>query len=307
MATETTWELVTSGATVYQSMDPNTAIVTAEIKSLNRAKIACVSPYHIENDEQVIIREVTVTDGVPSYHTLIQGPTKKYTKRTPGPETGRPSMFDYEITERAIELDKYRVHTSGGSYTVPFAENQTVTQNVTTALYGTGWTAITNTPATMSAIQTKVMSVIGALNKFVLQIAAGQAEEQWYMWFDSASKNVSWGTSRNDRSSTVNYVKGTYWGYELYVTNNSKVDGVIVFGPNMATMQGQYPVSFADHQVAVYQYNDAVSSTDCANIAAAIYIEYCRDPKMRIQFKVKPSVESGFRRGTSLRLMGLHM
>lgn len=274
-------------AATYNVIDPSKAIVTADLLKLNDAKVICASTTPIDVDQEVKVCDNVVdpvTKVVIEKHELLHGFVQKYAQITKGVTT---NTYEYTIKEYAVELEKYRVHDSGGSYTVNCG-SQTTTQYVNTINYGTSWTVAGGVvDQTIAALQFRYMTGIAALNKIIANLTAAGAGTPIYMWFDSAAKTVGWGEYRNDRTGT-NITKGIYYNYKEEKTIRNQVSGVVIYGANSAH-SGQWPASPAGHDLAVYQYDDATTDQECQDIAKAVYLTWCADPKRRIQFCIRPA------------------
>jgi hypothetical protein len=86
----------------------------------------------------------------------------------------------------------------------------------------------------------------------------------------------------------VDFKKGVYYGKEEYKTIKYQVPGVKIYGAGK-TSSGQYPDPFTSHKIAVYQYDDATTDTECTRLAERVYKDWTVDPKRRIQFKLRPN------------------
>lgn len=276
------------GATI-PVVDNSTAVSVHNLTALNTAKVRCASTTPIDSDTEVIVQEYIVdpaTNALVEIHNIMRGVVVKYTQLTKGKVK---NTYEYDISEYAYTLNKYRVHTNGPvSYTVNIPA-QALATSIDTILLDTGWVKDGTSPGTnvLEAIQLQYMTVVKALNKFITELGAKTAATPYYLWFDNDAKVVSWGARRNDRTS-VNFVQGIYYQPEQYKTVINQASGVIIYGAGMTSV-GQYPAVFADHDLAVYQYDDATSNEECAALAFRVYTDFTKDPNEKIIFKLRPN------------------
>lgn len=272
-------------------IDNSSAVSVHNISSLNTAKVKCSGLTPIDTDTEVIVQDYVVntsTGALSEIHDILHGVVIKYTELTKGSVT---NTYEYDISEMAATLDYYRVH-DGASYDVNFAASDTILQAVNVVLTDTDWTVGSKHDGSadllVDAIQLNDMTVIKALNKFIIELGANDMDAPSYMWFDSDAKTVEWGSYRNDRTADIDFKKGIYYAKEEYKTVRDQVPGVKVYGSGKTSV-GQYPAVFTSHRIAVYQYDDATTNNECTRIAERIYKDYTKDPKRRIQFKLRPN------------------
>lgn len=298
----TYWQLIDNDHThaPYKCIDPTTAVVLSNLKAIDTAKIAVMAPLVtgtrfpvVVTGTHVTIQEVVDTDGVKTYYDILVGIVKKVTSPANQDETipGILLRWDYNISELADELDQLRIDNGSKTYSVVFPGGVATSIHVDSILSNSTWTRNSALAATTETIRATGMTTLGALNKFISQLAAGTDKLIYHMWFNNTTKQVEFGTHRIDHTASIDFVKGMFWNHETYQSSISQVNGVRVYGTQADTpVHGDYPVPFTGDQLLMYQYDTATTAVECAQIATSIFQEHCSDPKTRVQFNTKRSL-----------------
>jgi len=288
--TKTVWKLNVDG-TRYPAID-GTESVSCELSRLNVGKITCSAATAYEVGTAVLIEE---WDGS-TYRTLLDGYIKKYTlvskpRKIFGENRGTQYICKYEVAERAVELEQYRVND--GSSSIVSIPAGTMKEVLTAVLDGSGWTLDPACPtgATLPAMQFRWTTIMSALQKVAVEMGAPAGTPHYWLWFETtvgvAGGVVYVGTQRNDMTAE-DYDSNRYYQYEEYKDNNKKrVDAVTVLGFNNE-VDGTYPTGVMVGNIAVYSYTAATTSAECEILATNLYNDYLKDPERRIQFKVTP-------------------
>jgi len=238
------------------------------LNGLNSCKFHCDEEFSVGTETLFYIKEdsTTIFSGYISDRTLTD-----------------EGWHSYTLTENAYTLKK-RLVSSGGSYTFSVSSS-TTTSTISTILSGSGWTNGSTNSTTINGVYFYYTNIWDALTKVITELS-NDSGDNINMYFNSATKTVTYGKYNNDLTSSGNIsynrkdVKESDFDYN--------VDGIIVIGKDGSEIEGQYPSSITGDYIRVFQKKDLADNDEADALAQAIYNKF-GSIKQRIEVHLIPT------------------